>query len=164
MTRAARKLTLRITLLGVLLTLAVAAVDWGGGLRPLEWWFYDWRAKLCQHYTPPPSGDVLHLDIDDASLGAVGRWPWSRATQAMILDEIRTAGASAVALDILYAEPEEEKYMPGVGTGFEKVDPDARLTEAVERFGKVLVPVSFDFKPRPPTTPAQAAAVVELRR
>ena len=39
------------------------------------------------------------IDIDDAALETIGRWPWPRSTLAEIVDEVRLAGADVLALD-----------------------------------------------------------------
>lgn len=44
------------------------------------------------------------VDIDDKSLTRFGQWPWPRHRTAKLLDIIGNAGASAVGIDILFAE------------------------------------------------------------
>lgn len=44
---------------------------------------------------------VVIVDIDEASLRAVGPWPWSRATIARLAQRLETAGAAVQAYDIL---------------------------------------------------------------
>lgn len=59
------------------------------------------------HFTPKSSdnGPVLVL-IDDESLRAYGRWPWSRTLLAQLTRALTDAGAQVVGLDILLAEPQ----------------------------------------------------------
>lgn len=45
------------------------------------------------------------IAIDETSLGREGAWPWSRQQLAAVVDGAADAGASAVAIDILLAEP-----------------------------------------------------------
>ena len=45
--------------------------------------------------------------IDDDSLKAVGRWPWSREDMARLLTRLKEAGPRVIALDIIFAEKEE---------------------------------------------------------
>lgn len=47
-----------------------------------------------------PSGDMLLLDIDSASLASVGVWPWPRQVHARILDRLMQMGAAEVVFDI----------------------------------------------------------------
>lgn len=91
-------------------TLVVIVTDALGGLRGLERLIYDSRAAVCQFSTPPPSDRVVHVDMDDAALETIGRWPWPRARLADIVDEVRLAGADALSLDILFPEPQGVEY------------------------------------------------------
>jgi adenylate cyclase len=54
-----------------------------------------------------PGKEVVIVAIDDASLKAVGRWPWSRENMARLLTQLRMAGPRVIALDIIFAEKEE---------------------------------------------------------
>lgn len=49
---------------------------------------------------------VTIVDIDEASLNAVGQWPWPRTKVAELIDRIYAAGADAVAFDMIFAEPD----------------------------------------------------------
>ena len=75
-------------------------------------------------------GEVLLVAIDEKSLARMGRWPWSRARHAELLNLLRHAGAGAIGLDLLLAEP-----APGDRDG------DAELATAIAAHGKVLLPV-----------------------
>ncbi len=50
---------------------------------------------------------VVIVDIDDRALSEHGRWPWSRAKIAELVHRLGEAGASVVAFDVMFAEPEE---------------------------------------------------------
>ncbi|MBL8790527.1 MAG: adenylate/guanylate cyclase domain-containing protein [Rhizobiales bacterium] len=49
---------------------------------------------------------VRIIDIDEASLGEVGQWPWPRSTLAALTNELIDLGAAAVAFDIVFPEPD----------------------------------------------------------
>ncbi len=49
---------------------------------------------------------VVVVDIDDASLKAVGQWPWSRRTVAALVGGLQDLGARSIGLDIVFAEPD----------------------------------------------------------
>src|SRR4051794_37532910 len=104
MIRGLKSYAVRSCALGVALTLAVAAADHLGGVRALEMGLYDRRATYFQHFTPPPTDRLVHLDIDDAALETIGRWPWPRATLAEVVDEVRLAGADLLGLDIIFPD------------------------------------------------------------
>src|SRR5688500_645632 len=159
---------LRSCALDVVLTLAVAALDIFGGLGAFENWLYDKRALHFQHFISAPTDRLVHLDIDDAALETIGRWPWPRGTQADIINEVRLAGAELLALDIVLSD--EDGGGAARRNGTEKLDNDdgdARLADAIERFGRVLVPVSFTYVRRTPGVDGGAAtrpdAVAALR-
>lgn len=44
------------------------------------------------------------VDIDDASIGKLGQWPWPRTRIAALVDRLRKAGAAAIAFDIVFSE------------------------------------------------------------
>ncbi len=71
----------------------------------LELKLYDLKFRFRGARTP--GKDVVIVAIDDASLKAVGRWPWSREDQARLLTKLKLAGAGVIALDIIFAEKEE---------------------------------------------------------
>ncbi|MEZ5738442.1 MAG: CHASE2 domain-containing protein [Burkholderiaceae bacterium] len=47
---------------------------------------------------------VVVIEIDEASLARIGRWPWPRAVHAALLDSLTRAGARVIGLDLLLAE------------------------------------------------------------
>ncbi|MDB4213900.1 CHASE2 domain-containing protein [Octadecabacter sp.] len=53
---------------------------------------------------------VRVVDLDEASLAEYGQWPWPRTTLADLTDQLRGYGASVVAFDVLFAEP--DRYSP----------------------------------------------------
>lgn len=59
--------------------------------------------------TRAPSGRVLILDVDERSLATVGQWPWPRARMAALIERVLALGASVVALDVVFAEPERPR-------------------------------------------------------
>jgi PAS domain S-box-containing protein len=85
--------------------------------------------------TAPAPADVLIVAIDDASIAALGQWPWSRAVHASLLDRLREYGARAVALDILFTEPD-----PNSPEG------DVALARAMERGPPTVLPLLADLR------------------
>lgn len=53
----------------------------------------------------PASGTVA-VDIDDVSLSALGQWPWPRYRVAELIDRIAASHPSAIAMDIVFPEPD----------------------------------------------------------
>jgi len=70
---------------------------------------------------PPPRvrSQVVIILIDDQSLGKYGRWPWSRALLARLTRNLSDAGATAVGLDILFAEPQSAEADAALAHAFE---------------------------------------------
>jgi len=55
----------------------------------------------------PASQEVVILGIDDDSVAAYGRWPWSREEQARLVDRVKEAAPRVIVLDITYPEKQE---------------------------------------------------------
>ena len=49
---------------------------------------------------------VVIVDIDEASLQALGQWPWPRTLLAELIDKIQAAGAAAIGFDVIMSEPD----------------------------------------------------------
>ena len=54
--------------------------------------------------TKPPAGRVTIVDVDERSLSQYGQWPWRRDVIARLVARLREAGATVVALDMIFAE------------------------------------------------------------
>ncbi|MBU0994462.1 MAG: adenylate/guanylate cyclase domain-containing protein [Proteobacteria bacterium] len=52
------------------------------------------------------TGRVVIVDLDEQSIERFGQWPWARYRIAILLEKIRSGGALAVGLDILFSEPD----------------------------------------------------------
>ena len=157
-----KQLGAHATFLGVALTLLIAGLDWYGHLQPVERIFYNARARYCQFFIPPPPDKLVHVDIDDAALEAIGRWPWPRTTLAEIIDELRLCGATELSTDILFADPQDPGIVRKPDGSIDVIDHDANLAAAIRRFGKVVIPVHFDLEPKAAQTAAFNAMVQVL--
>lgn len=159
-----RQVSTRSCVLGTLVTLVVVLLDATGRLERLERILYDTRAQYFQHFTPAPNDRLVHLDIDDAALETIGRWPWPRSTLADIVDELRLAGADALAMDIIFTEPQRPEAIRHADGRVEVVaDHDENFAAALKRFDRALVPVSFEFEAIRETPPRLTALAAELR-
>ena len=56
--------------------------------------------------SPTPAQPVHIIDIDEASLKSIGQWPWPRGELATLVTNLTKLGASAIAFDIIFAEPD----------------------------------------------------------
>ena len=95
-----RQLALLAVLAGLLSFLAMQSA----GLRLLDNRIFDYLSTLAP---PAPSGDgPIIVAIDEPSMAEIGRqWPWPRDLHARLVDSLRAAGAAAIGLDIVFAEP-----------------------------------------------------------
>jgi adenylate cyclase len=55
---------------------------------------------------------IVIVDIDEASVAALGQWPWPRTRLARLIEAIHQLGARAIGLDMVM--PEADRLSPGV--------------------------------------------------
>ncbi|NUM89050.1 MAG: CHASE2 domain-containing protein, partial [Bdellovibrionales bacterium] len=72
-----------------------------------ENYFFDIRATT-QFKTDQREENLVVVKLDEDALEAVGRWPWTRLKVAGLLDRLHSYGARAVALDVIFPEPESD--------------------------------------------------------
>ena len=74
-------------------------------MQRAEAWLYD---SWLKHTAVAGVDDrVTILDIDEASLKSVGRWPWNRDTMATLVNQLFDHyGVAAVGFDVVFAEPD----------------------------------------------------------
>jgi adenylate cyclase len=163
---------------GTLLALAVVVVMLGAFLIAgdrglpvrLENETLDLRFRLRPPHTPPVP--IVVVEIDDASIAGIGRWPWSRQVLAHLLDRIIVAAPKVICLDLLFTEPQPsplEGQMSSIEAAMAPVlqtlnptekrrfgeilsklalagDPDKRLGLAIREDGPVIVPFALDLR------------------
>ena len=127
--------------LTIALTLLAAALGWQNGLGRIDYTLYD---ATVSRLGRTPSGDIVIVAIDEASLEQIGRWPWTRAVHAALADRIAAAKPRAVAFDLILTEPE-----PAGG--------DTAFAAAIERSAAPSVPAA-SASPAAPAVPAASAA------
>ena len=138
----------RRTPLALLLFAAVvAALGALNGLGRIDALVADRLLGWSGRAAPP---DIVVVGIDDASLAALGRWPWPRSVHARLLDVLTSARTKAVGLDLMFSEPDPQG--------------DAALAGAMRRNGRVVIPLrmaplqSGDAMVSLPVPPLAAAA------
>jgi adenylate cyclase len=98
--RASWRQTLGLTLLSVIVTAAL-------GLTPqwqrLELLSFDLSSTLRPKQ--PPAFSSVVVSIDEPSFAEFGQWPWRRDIHARLVEQLRAAGAKAIVLDLVFAEP-----------------------------------------------------------
>ncbi len=74
-------------------------------IQQLELWAYDTRLRLFMPKTLDTR--VVILDIDEKSLSAEGRWPWSRNKVALLVQQLFDRyKVRVVGFDVVFAEPD----------------------------------------------------------
>jgi len=128
---------------------------------------FDW---LMRHrpvsYSPDP--DIVVLDVDEASLAGLsqeyGRWPWPRQLLAAVAARLESAGARAIAFDILFADPDVanpeseqafDRYVAGSSKSFYTA---ARLNPKNDAASRITVSMLNFATPDPNTPPARVDA------
>jgi len=117
----------------------------------------------------PGSSHVVIVAIDDPSLARHGQWPWPRTLLARLLESIADAGAAAVGVDIVMAEPDRlsparlPDLVQGLGPDVTRrlaalPSNDAVLGAALRRVPAVLGVAGIDGDPAP-GGPGRRAAV-----
>jgi adenylate cyclase len=136
---------LRIALgLAITLFFVAHAAEWfptaDGKLRlvsQLDNIIYDTRLRM----TMPRSVDqrLVILDIDEKSLGELGRWPWNRRLMAGLVDKLfERYGVALLGFDVVWAERDSS-------SGLEVLDAIARDVPALESaYAKLRPGLDFD--------------------
>ena len=127
--RGRRRDDAAVALVLALLAFGLAAAGW---LWRADRLVYDSGLAL---WTRPAPDDVVIVAIDDASIDAIGRWPWRRSVHATLLERLAEARPRAIVLDLVLSE----------------ADPDARqdelLAAALRRAAPVVMPVAWQAVP-----------------
>ncbi|MEM7482980.1 MAG: adenylate/guanylate cyclase domain-containing protein [Acidobacteriota bacterium] len=127
--------------LGVAASLLVLGLELSRVLDPVEAVVTDLQMRLRG---PQPADErVAIVAIDSESIDLFGRWPWPRTCIAALIDRLSEAGASVVAMDIVFSEP--TRSPPGVDLSAE----DDALAHAFERSGNVVLGYFFRRQPAP---------------
>lgn len=111
----------------MMITLSLICTDvlWG-----IDRFFYDQQIKL---FAQPPSKAIVIIAVDEKSLKALGRWPWSRRIHAQLLDKLSAIPTKAIALDFIFAEADHTD-----------VQADVLLAEAMKNNAHVVLPVIIE--------------------
>ena len=91
---------------------------------------YDLRFKALRG-PMPAQADIAIIAIDERSIAALGRFPWTRQTYVRLLDRLQAAQPRAVLFDVLFPEAESTAT-------------DQALADALRRAGNVVLATSYD--------------------
>ncbi|MCK9418468.1 MAG: adenylate/guanylate cyclase domain-containing protein [Nitrospirae bacterium] len=90
----------------------------------------DLRFNVRGVVTPGP--ETLIAAIDEKSISKLGRFPWSRTVWARVVDRLTDERAAVVVFDVLFTEAENARS-------------DGLLERALQKNGRVIIPMDFDF-------------------
>ncbi|MBP1857604.1 CHASE2 domain-containing protein [Rhizobium herbae] len=94
----------RLVLLGLFVTVALALFSLTSPFSLAELRSFDYLSTL-RPLSLPRDGPVI-VAIDEPSMAEIGsQWPWPRALHARLIEALRAAGAKAIGLDVIFAEP-----------------------------------------------------------
>src|SRR5262245_39835657 len=93
-----------IAFIGILVVAVLAAVAPSSPWKLVEARAFDWRSTA---YPPDVTNDSpVIVAVDEPSFAELGlQWPWPRSLHAALVLALRQAGARAIGLDIIFAEP-----------------------------------------------------------
>ncbi|HLA26553.1 MAG TPA: CHASE2 domain-containing protein [Syntrophales bacterium] len=108
------------------------------------------------------SPDIVTLDIDDSSLGIVGRWPWPWNVHSMVLDFLTLYGARSVTfIDIDFSRENDMHFTPEEAVRFKRnlekdassgakgrsllSDQNKLLYDSIRNNGRAFFTMSFKF-------------------
>jgi serine phosphatase RsbU (regulator of sigma subunit)/CHASE2 domain-containing sensor protein len=66
---------------------------------------FDYYQHIAPRHRQAGQAPVVIVAIDDASLRALGQWPWPRTTQAKLVEAILAGHPAAVGVDAFWPEP-----------------------------------------------------------
>jgi len=75
---------------------------------------------------------LVHVNVDDTSVSALGRWPWPRALNARVVETLRDLGVRAVVFDVFFPFPTNPKVDP-------KNENDRAFAKALSSMGNVYL-------------------------
>lgn len=124
--RGARWL-LSLAALGLAAVLRIAAP---GPVQDLQLRVFDELQRLSPR--PYQEVPVRIVDIDDATLERVGQWPWPRTLVAELVRDLFDDGASVVAFDAVFAEPDRTSPMRALA-GLSGLSLTPKLRQEIEQ-------------------------------
>ncbi|REE84375.1 adenylate cyclase [Paenibacillus taihuensis] len=113
----------------------LSSLGTGGTLTRTESYLQD---KVTQQSDAEraPNVNIKLIKIDQPSLDNLGQFPWDRSLYAQLISMLADAGAKAIALDVVLAEPGKDP------------ESDAIMAETMKKYSNVILPVVFNFKAR----------------
>ncbi|PQV48149.1 CHASE2 domain-containing protein [Paraburkholderia sp. BL21I4N1] len=157
--RAGRRFLIEWVAIGCLGIVVILLSSLGRLSASVDHLVYDRFLSLHAHPVLP---DIVVVEIDNASVAQLGRWPWPRSVHARLLEQIAKANPAAVIYDVLFTEANPEDaalaraialsptYLPVLLTAPDSaghrsvVEPVAPLAQAAAGLGHINFEVDSD--------------------
>ncbi|MDK1374329.1 MULTISPECIES: CHASE2 domain-containing protein [unclassified Sinorhizobium] len=95
---------MKLAVLTAFVAALVSLVSLTGSWSLVDLRAYDYLSIIGR--PPLPEDGPIIVAIDEPSMAEIGsQWPWPRALHARLIESLRRAGARAIALDVIFAEP-----------------------------------------------------------
>lgn len=99
------KLRLRLGIewlvIGLVASLLILFSNRWEGTRAFDHLLYDQLSGLSR---PDADRNILLVNIDDHSLGQLGKWPWPRRIHGQMIEKLQTLQPKSITLDIILSE------------------------------------------------------------
>ncbi|MCZ8250835.1 MAG: CHASE2 domain-containing protein [Hylemonella sp.] len=128
--RGSRMVALLLALVPVLLV-TLLYYQQNAFLEGFEARTYDLRFKSLRGPIPVHP-DIAIIAIDDKSIQALGRFPWTRQHYVRLLERLEAAKPKVLLFDVFFPEAESAEV-------------DEALAEAIRRAGNVVLATTFEF-------------------
>jgi adenylate cyclase len=89
----------------------------------------------------PPGDDIIIVDIDEKSLNRLGQWPWERRIVSKMIENLTSAGAGIIGLDIVFSEEDKtspHRFAKQLHLSQSLPDYDAQLAETIRTTPTIL--------------------------
>ncbi len=130
-------------------------------LKSLEFAAYDTAISASRM---PADDKIVIVDIDDASIERLGRWPWPRSIVSSVIKRLSEANARLIGVDIFFSEKQKATKSAQVSLQLAQLlrqqgkieeankvqaeilatDDDHLLVSATRQSGNVYMPMFFD--------------------
>ncbi|WP_430426910.1 CHASE2 domain-containing protein [Parasphingorhabdus sp.] len=127
--RLRQRLGVEWLVVAMLASLVIGALNYWDSLSSFDNLIYDQLSRLDR---PDPQSDVLIIQIDEDSLAAYGKWPWTRDRHAELFTELANANPKAIGFDVLLSEPSDPAT-------------DIEMAAAIAGNSNVFLPLHFVF-------------------
>lgn len=114
----------------ITVVLIACAVAFSQALIRFDHFYSDLGQQLSINNTPE---NVVIIAIDEASINAIGNWPWSKRFHTELIHHLTHEKPKSIGFGVDFSEPEHDA--PEVDNAF---------AEAIARSGNVVLPVSIN--------------------